>query len=68
MAASSLVFAGVCLSQSACARNLRIKIVFAYTCGRAKTISIRSVWAQIFFKYGEKNIRFRKYPDTFGGV
>ena len=30
------------------------------------TIRKRYVWMQIFFKYGEKNLRFRKYPATCG--
>ena len=32
----------------------------------AHTIRKRYAWTQIFFKYGEKNLRFRKYPATCG--
>ena len=32
----------------------------------AHTIRKRHVWTQIFLKYGEKSLRFRKYPVTCG--
>ena len=30
----------------------------------AHTTRKRYVWTQIFFRYGGKNLRFRKYPST----
>ena len=44
----------------------RISIVLVLTCGRAKTIGIRSVPRIFLFENGEKNFRFKKYTDTCG--
>ena len=34
--------------------------------GRAKTVWISYVWARIFLKMQQKDLRFQKYPDTCG--
>ena len=36
------------------------------TCRRSNTIQKRYLWTQVFFKYGGKNLRFRKYPAKCG--
>ena len=49
-----------------CGARNRISIVFACSCGRAKTIQIYGTCGRLFFKKGEINLRFQKYPDTYG--
>ena len=59
MAVNSLIFAGLCLSQDACACNLRILNMssLAY-------LSRFSVYNFNTVRVNEKSLRFRKYPDT----
>ena len=49
-----------------CGARNRISIVFACSCGRAKTIQIYGTCGRPFFENGEINPRFQKYPDAGG--
>ena len=42
-----------------------IRIVLAFSCGRAKTIQKRYVWMRVFLNT-EKKIRFQTKTDTCG--